>query len=160
MVMLTTKDKTVCTGLLLHEGQPACFTDSTNIVICGLAGFVDPNTQRGGIKSVHTDIFVEDGETDYENPLVEKAIAMKRINIILFRVLTAITQMGVSISQVPRTEEEEVGVYINRFTEEIYVLKSTSCLFIVVLATKDTTLCTGLLLCGGNATFFHGFHQH
>ena len=56
MVMLTTKDTSVCTGCLLYGGQKACFIDSTNIDTSGLVGFVDPNTQRGGSKSVQTDV--------------------------------------------------------------------------------------------------------
>ena len=38
-------------------------------------------TQRGDSQSVHTDVFVEAGETDSVNYLLEKAIATKWINI-------------------------------------------------------------------------------
>ena len=82
MVMLTTKDTTVFTRFLLYGGQTACFTDSTNIDTSGWVGFVDPKTQRGVRQSIHTDVFVEAGETNYVNPLVDKANAMKWINIV------------------------------------------------------------------------------
>ena len=59
-----------------------CFTDFTNIDTTGWVGFVDTKSQRGGSQSVHTDVFAEAGETYYVNPLVEKAIAMKWINIV------------------------------------------------------------------------------
>ena len=58
MVMLTTKDTTTCTGLLIYGGQTACFTDSTNIDTSGWVGFVDPSTQIGNSQSVHTNVFV------------------------------------------------------------------------------------------------------
>ena len=90
MIVLKTKDTTVCTGLLLHEGQPACFTDSTKIDTSGWVGNVDPKTRRGGSQSVKTNVFAQAEETYYVNPLVAKANAMKCINIVLFRVLTAI----------------------------------------------------------------------
>ena len=81
MVMLSTKNTTVCTGFLFYGGQTACFTDYTNIDTRGWVGFVYPMKQRGDIRSVHTDALVEAGETDYVNPLEEKAIATKWINI-------------------------------------------------------------------------------
>ena len=31
MVMLATKDTTVCTGFIIYGGHATCFTDSTNI---------------------------------------------------------------------------------------------------------------------------------
>ena len=58
MVWLSTKDTTVCTGLLLYGGQAACFTDSANSERSGWMGFVDQNSQRGGSQSVHTDVLV------------------------------------------------------------------------------------------------------
>ena len=94
MVMLTTKDITLSAGFLLYGGQTACFTDSTNIETSGWVGFVDPKTKIGGSQRVHTDVFVEDEETDYVNPLAEKANAMKCINIVLFRVFTDINAAG------------------------------------------------------------------
>ena len=68
----------------------ACFTDSTNIDTSVWVGNVDPKTQRGVSQIFHTNIFVQAGETYYVNPLVEKTNAMKCINIVCFRVLTAI----------------------------------------------------------------------
>ena len=81
MLMLATKDTTACTGFLLYGVQATCFTDSTNIDTSVWVGFVDTNNQRGGLYRVHTDVFVKAGETDYVNPLEEKANAMKWINI-------------------------------------------------------------------------------
>ena len=74
MVMLTTKDITVCTGLWLYGGQKAYFTDSTNIDTTVWGGFVDPKSQRGDSQRVHTDVFVEAGETYYVNLLVERPL--------------------------------------------------------------------------------------
>ena len=81
MVMLTTKNTTVFTGFLLYGIKATYFTDSTNTDTIWWAGFVYPKTRRGGSQSVHTNVLVDTGETVYENPLVEKADAMKWINI-------------------------------------------------------------------------------
>ena len=90
MIVLATKDTTVCTVFLRHEGQLACFTYSTNIDQSGWVDNVDPKTQIEVRQSVHTDVFAQAEETYYVNPLVAKAIVTKCINIILFRVSTAI----------------------------------------------------------------------
>ena len=81
MVILTTKDTTVSMRFLLYGVEATCFTDSANIDTGGWVGFVDPRTQKESSQSVHTDVFAEAGETYYVNPLVEKANAMKLINI-------------------------------------------------------------------------------
>ena len=78
MIVLATKDTTVCTGFLLYV-ENILFTDSAIIDTSVWVRFVDTNTQRGGSHSVHTNIFTEAGETYYVNPLMEKAIAMKWI---------------------------------------------------------------------------------
>ena len=70
VVMLATKYTTVCTRFLLYGAQATCFTDSTNIDTSVWLGFLDPKTQRGGIQSVHTNVFLEAGEINYVNPLV------------------------------------------------------------------------------------------
>ena len=77
MVMLETKDTTLCTGFLIYGGQVTCFIDFTNIDTSVWLGFVDPKSQRGGSQSVHTDVFVEAKEIDYVNIFVEEAIATK-----------------------------------------------------------------------------------
>ena len=63
----------MCTGFLLYGAHTACFTHSTNIATSGWVGFVDPRSQRGGSQSVHTDAFVEAGETEYVNVLTDNA---------------------------------------------------------------------------------------
>ena len=42
MVMLTTKDTTMCTEFLIYGGKTAYFIDSTNIDTTGWVVFVDP----------------------------------------------------------------------------------------------------------------------
>ena len=51
--------------------------DYTNTDTSVWVAFVDPKNQRGGSHIFHTDYFVEAGETDYLNSLVEKVIVMK-----------------------------------------------------------------------------------
>ena len=75
IILLETKDTTVCTGFMLYGGQATCFTYSTNIDTSVWVGFIDPNTWRGGSQSVHTNVLIEAEETYNVNPLAEKANA-------------------------------------------------------------------------------------
>ena len=81
MIVLETKDTTVCTRFLLYGGQATCFIDSTHVDRSGWVGSFYPNTQIGGSQSIHTDVIAEAGDTDYVNPLVWKANVTKWINI-------------------------------------------------------------------------------
>ena len=77
MVMLTTNDTTVCPGFMLCGRKATFLMDYTNTDTSVWVAFVDPKNQRGGSHIFHTDYFVEAGETDYLNSLVEKVIVMK-----------------------------------------------------------------------------------
>ena len=97
--------------------------DSTNIDTSVWVGVVYPKTKIWGSKSVHTNLLVEAGETDYVNPLVEKAIATKWINIDLFRVLTAIYAAWWEDFTGPKNAGGGIQSVQSRFTEERDALK-------------------------------------